>query len=56
VSEYRLIKTYRAANWIAFAIGIALVWYASRNWLAMAGAWIASLHITRGKKHGVDFT
>lgn len=54
MSEYRLIKTYRLANWTCFAIGMSLVGVTTHSWLALLGVWIASLHFTHRADRGVE--
>lgn len=54
MSEYRLIKTYRLANWICFFVGMSIVGGVSHSWLALFGVWVASLHFTRAADRGVE--
>lgn len=41
-----MIKTTAAKfNWCCFFVGMAVVWFATHNWVAIVGAWIASIHL-----------
>lgn len=53
--RYEIKKTPWKTNFILFTVGLIIVWVASHSWLAMLGAFIASIHISfRASKEEIE--
>lgn len=46
IGKEEKLFTFRALNWMLFGIGISIVWLSSHSWIALLGAWVASMHFT----------
>lgn len=46
----RFLYTPRLLNYSLFVVGMVIVWMATHDWVAMLGAFIASIHISIGVK------